>query len=377
MDAPAPPGEMIDIGSRRLHCLRAGTGSPAVVFESGGGGGSAVQDLVVQRLVALFARAILYDRAGLGWSDPAPPGRSFQERAGGLHALLRAVGESPPYVLVGASFGGLTARAFSRRYPDEVVGMVLVDAAEEEKYFPTMAGMRAWHEEELKTEARRAASGELRRQAEPLVRKARGFTEAEKAWLLEILSRPGHFLAALDELSAIDATPPEMQVAGGFGRLGDMPQIVLSADKPVTGDMAVWHEGATAAQTRLAALSSNSEHIIGIGLGHSIALERPALVAAAIAAVLKAATGAPRYHRGSAPGRRPESQVLSAWTAKGVDLARALHSMPTLGEFLDHPGAEGGQVVGFARGHQAVVDHHLLIDPVGAGIAQIGLERGP
>jgi pimeloyl-ACP methyl ester carboxylesterase len=203
------------------------------------------------------------------------------------------MGEPPPYVLVGGSFGGLTARAFSCRYPDEVVGMVLLDAAEEQKYFPTMARMRTWHEQDLKTDAGRAASGELRRAAEPVVASARGFTEEERPWLLEIVSRPGHFLAALEELSAIDATPEPMKRAGGFGRLGDRPLVVLSADRPVTGDMAVWQEGAAEAQARLAALSSNSAHIVGTGLGHSIALERPALVAAAIAAVLKAVAGGP------------------------------------------------------------------------------------
>jgi pimeloyl-ACP methyl ester carboxylesterase len=273
--------------------MAVGQGGPTVVFESGGGGGSAVQDRVVQRLVSAFARAIIYDRAGLGWSDPPPPGRSFFERAGDLHALLKATGEAPPYVLVGGSFGGLTARAFAYRYPDEVVGMVLLDAAEEQKYFATMARMRAWHERDLKAEAERAASGELRRLAEPAVARARGFTDEEKPWLLEIVSRPGHFLAALEELSAIDATPEPMQRAGGFGHLGDRPLIVLSADKPMTGDMAVWQEGAAEAQGRLAALSSRSAHIQGVGLGHSIALERPALVAAAVAAVLKAVAGGP------------------------------------------------------------------------------------
>jgi pimeloyl-ACP methyl ester carboxylesterase len=286
-----PPGKLVDIGGRRLHVLAVGEGRPTVVFESGGGGGSAVQDLVVQRLVAAFARAIIYDRAGLGWSDSPPPGRSFLERAGDLRALLAAMDEAPPYVIVGGSFGGLTARAFHYRYPDEVAGMVLLDAAEEQKYFPTMARMRAWHEAELRTEAGRAGSGELRRQSEPLVQRARGFTDQEKVWLLEILDRPGHFLAALEELSAIDATPPEMKVAGGFGGLGGKPLIVLSADKPITGDMATWQEGAAEGQARLATLSSNSAHITGVGLGHSIALERPALVVAAIQAVIKAAAG--------------------------------------------------------------------------------------
>jgi pimeloyl-ACP methyl ester carboxylesterase len=289
-----PPGWLVDIGAgRRLHMMALGEGAPTVVFESGGGGGSAVQDRPAQRLVSAFARAIIYDRAGLGWSDKATPGRSFIRRAEDLFALLEAVRLPGPYVLVGGSFGGLTARAFAYRYPDEVVGMVLLDAAEEGKYFPTMARMRPWHEAELKTEAGRAASGELRRAAEPMIGKSHAFSEDEKPWLLEILSRPGHFLAAAEELSAIDATPASMKVAGGFGSLGDRPLIVISSDQVITGDMAVWHEGHAEAQARLAALSSNSAHITGGGLGHSIALERPALVAAAVAAVIAAVNGGP------------------------------------------------------------------------------------
>ncbi|HEX4196056.1 MAG TPA: alpha/beta hydrolase [Caulobacteraceae bacterium] len=288
-----PPGEMIDIGGRRLHCIRKGAGRPTVVFESGGGGGSAIQDLPAQRLVSAFARTLIYDRAGLGWSDPPPPGRSFVERAGDLHALLAAVGETPPYVLVGGSFGGLTARAFAYRYPDEIAGMVLLDAAEEQKYFPTMALRRAWHDADLKAAAAQVASGEARREAEPQVARARWFTDDEKPLLLEIVSRPSHFHASLEELTAIDATAPEMQRAGGFGHLGDRPLIVLSSGKRPTGDYAVWAEGAEEAQRRLARLSRNSAHITAPHTGHSMAMENPPLAAAAIAAVIKAAAGAP------------------------------------------------------------------------------------
>jgi pimeloyl-ACP methyl ester carboxylesterase len=289
-----PPGRLVDIGAgRRLHMMALGEGAPTVVFESGGGGGSAVQDRPAQRQVSAFARAIIYDRAGLGWSDRATPGRSFTQRAEDLFHLLEAERLPGPYVLVGGSFGGLTARAFAYRYPNEVAGMVLLDAAEEAKYFPTMARMRAWHEAELKTEAERAASGELRRAAEPIVAKSRAFTEDEKPWLLEILSRPGHFLAAAEELTAIDATPGQMKVAGGFGSLGDRPLVVISSDRIMSGDMTVWHEGHAEAQARLATLSSNSAHITGAGLGHSVALERPALVAAAVAAVIGAVNGGP------------------------------------------------------------------------------------
>ncbi|HXQ45150.1 MAG TPA: alpha/beta hydrolase, partial [Caulobacteraceae bacterium] len=98
MDAP---GEMIDIGGRRLHLLRRGQGSPTVILESGGGGGSSTQDWPLLARVARFTHALSYDRAGLGWSDPPPAPRTFNGMAGDLDALLAAAKESAPFVLVG------------------------------------------------------------------------------------------------------------------------------------------------------------------------------------------------------------------------------------------------------------------------------------
>ena len=147
------------------------------------------------------------------------------------------------------------------------------------------------HERELKSDAQRAASGELRLSLEHKLRRASWFREDEKAWLLEVVSRASHFQAALEELTAIDATPPEMMRAGGFGRLGDRPLIVLSHGEPYTGEMAPWEENWDQAQRRLASLSSNSDHIVAVGLGHSIAVESPPLVAAAITAIIAATAG--------------------------------------------------------------------------------------
>ena len=51
-----PPGRLVDIGAgRRLHMMALGEGAPTVVFESGGGGGSAVQDRPAQRQVEVPA----------------------------------------------------------------------------------------------------------------------------------------------------------------------------------------------------------------------------------------------------------------------------------------------------------------------------------
>ena len=48
-----------------------------------------------------------------------------------LHALLTAAGEAKPYVLVGHSYGGLIVRLYASTYPEDVSGLVLVDALSE------------------------------------------------------------------------------------------------------------------------------------------------------------------------------------------------------------------------------------------------------
>lgn len=289
----APLGKLVDIGGgRRLHLVACGSGSPTVVFESGGAGGISIQDMPVQRMVSPFTRAVVYDRAGLGWSDPAPAGRSFEERVADLHAAL-ALTEPPPYVLVGLSFGGLLARVFARRYPHEVAGMVLVDGGDAEKYFATMVHMRAFHERQLRDEIKAVESGELRRRLEKALVRARWFNATEKAAILDVVPRAGHYRTGLDEFSAIDRTPDAMKRPGGFGTLGDRPLIVLGRGVSSGGAMSPWDEGYAESQARLAALSTNSANFIAAGIGHSIALQHPRLVAAAIAAVVAAVKSGP------------------------------------------------------------------------------------
>ena len=60
--------------------------------------------------------------------------RSAGEMVNDLHALLVAAQVPGPYLLVGHSFGGLLVRLFAHRYPDEVCGLVLVDAMNEDQF---------------------------------------------------------------------------------------------------------------------------------------------------------------------------------------------------------------------------------------------------
>src|SRR5689334_9354800 len=116
----------VDIGGRRLFCWRFGSGRPTVVFECGGDDGAeALADLA--RQVGAFSHALIYDRAGLGQSDPAARPRTIQDAAADLRALLHAAGAPGPYVLVGHSYGGLIVRLYAHLHPREVAGLVLLD----------------------------------------------------------------------------------------------------------------------------------------------------------------------------------------------------------------------------------------------------------
>ncbi len=122
-----PPGVLADIGGRRLHYICSGEGSPTVIFENSSFGSAASFD-AVRTVVSRRTRACAYDRVGMGWSDPGPTPISAGLLADDLHSLLDRAGIGPPYVLVPASVGGLTAELFARRYPDSVAGLVFVDA---------------------------------------------------------------------------------------------------------------------------------------------------------------------------------------------------------------------------------------------------------
>jgi len=126
--APVPTGRLVDIGGRKLHLLCTGSGSPTVVLVAGGGG-FAIDWALVQPPLAATARVCSYDRAGLGWSDEGPADETVEQTVADLHELLQRAGERPPYVLVGASIGGIFIRAYQRAFPSDVAALVFSNSA--------------------------------------------------------------------------------------------------------------------------------------------------------------------------------------------------------------------------------------------------------
>jgi pimeloyl-ACP methyl ester carboxylesterase len=123
----AMPGRLYDVGGHRLHLDCRGSGGPTVVLMSGLGGSSAGWARIAPA-VAGTSRVCAYDRAGQGWSEDAPDRQDGVAAATDLHTLLSRAGEDGPYVLVGHSIGGDHAMVYAARYPEQVAGMVLLDA---------------------------------------------------------------------------------------------------------------------------------------------------------------------------------------------------------------------------------------------------------
>ena len=115
-----------------LSC--SGTGSPTVILEAGYGDSGGLW-APVQNGVAPLTRVCSYDRPNVsaGASDPAPTPRTAEDQVADLHALLAAADVPGPYVLGAHSYGGLISRLYAATYPDEVVGMVLVDTVHEDR----------------------------------------------------------------------------------------------------------------------------------------------------------------------------------------------------------------------------------------------------
>jgi pimeloyl-ACP methyl ester carboxylesterase len=228
-------GRSVDIGGRSLNISCSGTGGPAVIFESGGDG-PGLEWEPIQTEVAEFTQACWYDRAGIGWSDPGPFPRTSTAIAADLHALLKQAGVPAPYVLAGASFGGLNSRVYAGLFPNEVGGLVLIDSAHEDEsqrapkfYLGHTAPRLLWRP--LSFALQTAAFLGVVRLTQPSP--AQSKNPAQQMSRAEIIAalrqRPKSFA---NNISTGIVLPESYAQARSVGSLRDVPLIVLTAGQP-------------------------------------------------------------------------------------------------------------------------------------------------
>lgn len=258
-----PPGQMVDIGGGQMLHLRVwgqANDRPTILLDVSAAQPSSIWAWIAQDLSTAY-RVVAYDRPGMAWSANVP-GRDAQSAADALVVALRAAGIGPPYVVVGHSFGGLSARVFAAQHPDEVVGLVLLDTTH-----PDPGGgvgfAAIFRQEALQTHA-----GML--QLFPPDNWYASLPDEEAAGAYAVSLWTSHRDATADEMDAWDASVAQVNAAGEFG---DLPLLVVST--PGSAE-------SVAQQRDIAGLSTNSRFSMSSAGHMAMLLERgPAAATAA------------------------------------------------------------------------------------------------
>jgi pimeloyl-ACP methyl ester carboxylesterase len=286
------PGQLVDMGGYRMHINCNGQGNPTVILEAGLSDFSIFWALV-QPEVAKITRVCVYDRAGYGWSQPSLYPRTSETMTKELHTLLANAEIDKPYVLVGHSFGGALVHLYARAHPDEVAGMVLVDAAHED-LFSHIPTWRKANERILglfRTLAPLSSFGILA--LAPDYVPNRGLPDEAFAQYRAILVTTRYFEAAIAETESFEKNLTEVRAADTTS-LGDLPLIVLSRGiwDPLPSVSEAENQLAWQAwqdmQSEVPWLSTNSKQFMAEQSGHFIQLQQPHLVIDAIREVVQA-----------------------------------------------------------------------------------------
>jgi len=299
-----PTGKLVDAGGHLLHIDVMGKGKPVVIFENGSGDFSFIWDLV-QPEVSKTAMTVSYDRAGYAWSEAGPLPRSGRQIAYELHTALHNAGINGSYILVGQSYGGFLVRSFARFYRKEVVGLVLVDALNEDsKVIVNNKGMRIrdWAKGEHApnpqniTNKITVADSVAKRPVvldttiEPPLNKLPVDIQKLQIWAQ---SQPVFKQASSSEMNWSPEDVADMYNNKGKAEymLGDIPLVVISrGNGGYSGmpDSAELENERIKLQDDLTHLSTNSKHIIDKNSGHNVHLEDPETVIDAIKQVIQA-----------------------------------------------------------------------------------------
>jgi pimeloyl-ACP methyl ester carboxylesterase len=258
-----PPGRMVDAGGYRVHLYCTGEGSPTVIVA---GAGYSFDWALVQPEVSRFTRICTYDVSGTAWSEPGPA-LTCSGRVDELHTILNKAGIRGPYILAGFSIGGLIERRYADLYPNEVVGMVIVDHAfidagsgdppAESVSGPDSPPVLISKTPIIPTVEQTSDFGNLPERSRALHRWADTLNPA---------------------LPTVE-TARECLALIGDARLGDMPLAVVSTAND--------HPNYRKLQAQLLTLSSRSIQLFAEKSFHSVEIEQPDIVVAAIRQVFE------------------------------------------------------------------------------------------
>lgn len=275
------PGQLVDVGPYEMHIYCIGSGSPAVILDSGMGD-TYVSWQKVQPQIARFTQVCSYDRAGIGFSYYTRHPSTSKDFAQELHILLHNAGVPPPYVLVGHSMGGFDVRLFATLYRSEAAGMVLVDSShpqQQKRLPPAINDLDAtWLREQEFFEFTMPFG----------IPRLLGFCGNDAA----VRAVDCNFHSMRESVAELKAVSESAAQTAATASLGDMPLVVLSHD-PDTPQLDLPEDLVKPAndaweqmQQELTHLSTRGKQIIAKNSGHYIQLDRPDLVVEVVHSVV-------------------------------------------------------------------------------------------
>ena len=281
-----PMGKLYDIEGHKMHIYSGGEGIETVVFASGWGTACPSIDFYsLCKGIEKHAKFAVYDRFGYGYSDITKTSRDIDNTVEEVRQLLQKSGHKPPFIFVGHSIASLEVTRYAQKYPEEVKGIVYLDAGNPDLYTARP---------DVKTDRLQRmylfrALG-INRLARDFHRVFGKSPEADGVYKIseEMKTQIGIYRLAkfpngnlVDELKRGPANGKK--VAEG-GKLGDLPITVITADK-----FGKQREEWMVSQRELAKWSTMGKHVIADESEHYIHYYRDDLITEEIIELLNRA----------------------------------------------------------------------------------------
>jgi pimeloyl-ACP methyl ester carboxylesterase len=276
---PLPIGTLVDVGGYRVHLYCLGQGSPTVMIA----GAFSFDWALVQPEVAKFTRVCTFDASGTAWSDPfqgVVP--TCNQRVDEIHQVVLKAPVEGPYLLVGYSVGGEWVRLYAARYPDNVVGMVIVDHAFIPGQVPTRQAARTHHLPQGFSPPTLVSEPPIVLDFQDDVNFSKLPKDAQELhiWALsENPIQPDYKMAkdCFSDLTTVTGKSPFP--------LRDLPLTVISTTNEAPGYSKL--------QAKLLALSRNGRHVIAWNSTHMVLIDQPEVITESILKVVTAARRQP------------------------------------------------------------------------------------
>ncbi|MEU0544760.1 alpha/beta hydrolase [Nocardia sp. NPDC005978] len=291
MSRNVPPiGGFQRIEGRRVFAHRMGDGGPAVLFFPGAGA-VGLDYFGVQQRVSEFTTAVVYDRGHTGYSDALTVPRTARAIAVEARELLRALDIEGPYVLAAHSLGGLFAHRFAQLYPDEVAGLVWLDAVHREwdDFMPAALRLAVTERSAPDLDRLEAMRPALREMGEQLLA---DYPEAVRTALLDAKAGESWLRSGILERANLVTVAAELRAGPG---VPDVPVIALSVTGIDPGQRAVLSDlelgqqraGRLAMDAAFAGTVTRGEQrVLEDTFHHRLCFDRPDVVVRAIRDVI-------------------------------------------------------------------------------------------